>query len=169
MAPPRVSGAALGAETGAADDEHLGPIQEPVEARGGQQRVEEQIGPLIGSAVGGQQDAAVLVALVDDIVQIFWAGLLKRLEAEVIQDQQIRTQVERDPPFPGPIRPAAVEVLEHFLGVDEQHIQTLAGPHSWPRAWREVRFAYSGRAADQQIAFLADKLTGGQVAGPAGG
>lgn len=39
----------LSAEAGAGDNQHLGVVQQAVEAGAGQQRVEEQFGPFVGA------------------------------------------------------------------------------------------------------------------------
>lgn len=77
--------AALGAEALAGDDDHLGMMRQAVEPGRGEQRIAKEVGPLGGCAVAGEHDAALLVALVDDVVEVFRAGRGERLEPEVVQ------------------------------------------------------------------------------------
>ena len=154
--------AALSAVAGAADDDHFGAIQQAVKPGRGQERIQEQVGPLIGGAVAGEQDAAALVALVNHIIQVFGARRLDRFETEIIQDEQIGAQVVAQPALPGAICPATVEVLEHFLDAHEKHIKALAGGFLTKRL-SQMGFTHPGRAADQQVAVLADVFAGGQL------
>lgn len=109
-------------EAGAGDDDHLGPMQEPIQASRRQQRIAEQIGPLVRGPIAGQDDAATLITLVDEIVQVLRRWRAQRLEAKVVQHQQVRAQIGLESPFQGAIRPAAIQVLEEPIGVDEQGI-----------------------------------------------
>ena len=86
----------------------------------------EEIWPFGGGAVGCQQDAAFFVTFVDDIVQVFRPRRLDRFETKVIENQQVRAQVGIDAAFQAAIRASAVDMLEHFLGGDEQHVKTLS-------------------------------------------
>ena len=66
--------AALGAEALAGDDDHLGVVGQAVEPGRGEQRVAKEVGPLGRRTVAGEHDAALLVALVDDVVEVLRAG-----------------------------------------------------------------------------------------------
>ena len=55
-----------------------------------------------------------------------------------------------------------MEMLEHLVGVDEQHIETLPARFVG-EGLSEMAFAYARRPADQHVTFLADVLTAGQV------
>jgi len=56
---------AVGAIAGAGDEHGVGVVGQAVQAGRGQQWLAEQVGPLRGSAVTGEQDTAPFVALVD--------------------------------------------------------------------------------------------------------
>ena len=83
----------MSAEAVAGEDEDLGAVGQSVEARRGQEWIAEEVRPLGGRTVAGQQEAALLVALVDDIVEVFWRRGLERLETKVVQKEQVRAQV----------------------------------------------------------------------------
>ena len=55
-----------------------------------------------------------------------------------------------------------MEMLEHLVGVDVQHIKTLPA-RSMGEGLSEMAFAYARWPADQHVTFLADVLTAGQV------
>ncbi len=51
---------------------------------------------------------------------------MERLEAEVIQHQQIRAQEGLKAAFVTAIRASAVELAQQFVGIGEEHIVALA-------------------------------------------
>jgi hypothetical protein len=77
----------------AADQQHDRPVGQASEARTGQQRVAEEVGPLARRPVAGQDDARLFVPFVDDVLQIGRAAGGQRLEAEVVADEQVRLGV----------------------------------------------------------------------------
>ncbi len=64
----------MGTETGAGDGHDLGVMQEPVEPGHGQEGIAKKINPLSRGTVGSEQDAALLIAFGDDIVQVLRGG-----------------------------------------------------------------------------------------------
>lgn len=127
--------------TSSADDDDLSPVQ---------QAVEEQVRPLSRSAVGSQQDAAPLVALVNHVIQILRSRLLEGFEAEVIQNEEFGSQVSRQMALLGTIRPSAVEVLEQFLGISKQGIHAQPG-RFLSKCLGQMGFVYLGRTADYNV------------------
>jgi len=86
---------------------------------------------------------------------------LKGFEAEIIQDEQVRSEIEFEAAVQAVISSTAVEMLEQFVGVDKQDIIT-APTRFVPQRLGEMTFSHSGRAAEDHIAFVADVITGGQ-------
>jgi hypothetical protein len=58
-------------EAVAGDDEDVSAMTQAVQACGGQQGISKEIRPLFRGAVAGEHNAALLVALVDDVVKVF--------------------------------------------------------------------------------------------------
>lgn len=111
---------------GAVDNQHFRAIPQTVQAGRRQERVEKDIGPLVRGAVAGQDDAALLVAPVDNVVQVAGRWRLERLEPEIVQHQQVRPQIGLQPAFPGAIGAATVEVLKQLGHGGEEGVKALS-------------------------------------------
>jgi hypothetical protein len=74
----------LGPEAGPRDLDEVGTVRQAVERGRGKQRLAEQVRPFGPIAVAGQDDGGLLVAFVDDVVEIFGAGPAQRLQAEIV-------------------------------------------------------------------------------------
>src|SRR6266704_2325520 len=142
------TGAVLGTITGSLDHHGLGPIKQTIQPSGSQKRIVENIGPLGRGTVGCQQNAALFVALVDDVVQVFGTGRLDGLEPEIVKNEQVRSQISGEAALQAAIGAATVDVLQHFLSGNEKDIEALAGGFL-PKRLRDMGFSYPARAADQ--------------------
>src|SRR6266567_4999759 len=77
------------AETLPFDDDGLGMMQQPIQDRGGQGAIMvENRGPLLKSAVGGQDDRPLFIAQGDDLEEEIGAHLVNREVAELVEDEQ---------------------------------------------------------------------------------
>ena len=83
----------------------MGPVGQPVEGRRGEQGLAEEVRPLGPVAVAREQDRRLLVPLVDDVVEVLGAGRPERLEAEVVEDEEIGAQVAGEALLDGCRRP----------------------------------------------------------------
>lgn len=117
--------ARLRTKTGASDNDHLRPMKKTIQAGARQERVPKKVGPLSRGAITGEQDAALLIALSDDVVEVLWRGWSQRFETKIVNDQQIGTQVGGQATVKGIIRAPAVEMLKHLVGINQQHIEAL--------------------------------------------
>ena len=70
-------------------------MEQPVEDRGGEDLVAEDVAPLRHDLVGGDQDAAALVAAGDELEEEMRAPAFEGQVAELVDDQQLRLAVER--------------------------------------------------------------------------
>src|SRR3989442_3030431 len=121
------SSSVLSAVAGAGDGDEMGAVSDPVERRRGEQRVlAERLGPLGVVAVAGYQQRTAFVAFADDLVEVLALVAAQRAQAEVIEDQQVGTQVAGESAVVRPIGAPAVEMREHLGGRREQHV--LAAP-----------------------------------------
>ena len=169
--PPFLSGfsgdflrelAPLGSETAPSDNHGLGMRRQPIQPGGGQERIAKQVGPLRGSPVTGDQHAADFIALVHDIVEVRRGRVDQGFQPKVVEHEQLRAQIKLETLGPGPIGPATMEVLQHLVGVDEEHI-TLLSTRFMGEGLREVAVADPRGATDQYMAFLTDVVTARQV------
>ncbi len=87
---------------------------------------------------------------------------MQRLEAEVVEHQQVGTQIGLEAPLQGAVGAAAIDVLEHLVGVDEQGGVATATRLVGQRLG-QVGLAHAGGAADQYVVFVADVGAGGQI------
>jgi hypothetical protein len=100
-------------------------MKKPIESGAGEQRIGKEIGPLAGSAVGSEQDTALLIAFSNDIIEVMrtWGG--ERLETEVVNDEEVRPQIGGETPLEGIIGASPVEMLEHAVSIDEKDSEAL--------------------------------------------
>jgi hypothetical protein len=115
----------LGSEAVTANNDNLSPVTEPINAGRGEQGIAKEGRPFAGRTVGGQQNTALFITRVDDIVQIAGGRGLKGLEAKVIEDQQVWPQVGFEATLPRIIGAAAVQMLEQLVDVNEDHVKAL--------------------------------------------
>jgi hypothetical protein len=160
--------ARLGTDTAPGGDQGLGIMCQAIQPRRGQERIAKAVGPLGGGPVTGGEDAARLVALVNDVIEIRGRGIDQGFQPEVVQDEQPRPQSPAQTFRPCAIRPAAMEMLQQLVGVDEEHVIALPARFMGERLGEMAR-AHAGRPADQHVAFPADVLAAGQVGAPVGG
>jgi len=147
---------------GAGDEKRMGVVRQAVQAGRGQQRVSKQVGPLGGCAVTGKQDTPALVALVDDVIQVFRRGRLERLEPEIVQDQEVRAEIDLQAAVQGAVGPAAVDEAQHAVRVGKENV--VASPAGLVgQGLRQMGLAHAGRSADQQVALVVDVGAGRQV------
>ena len=111
---------ALSSEAGSGDDDHVSTVGQAIQAGRGEQRIAEQLRPFLRGTIAGEQDAAALVPLVDDVVEVLRGRRSQWLEPEVIQHQQVGTEVGLEASFQSAVGTPPVEVLEHTIGVDEE-------------------------------------------------
>ena len=86
-------------------------VGETVEQRAGEALRAEDLGPLIERQVGGDQDGAPFVALVEDLEEQFRSGAGQGDQAHLVDNQQVQAgqlplEVEQASLVPGPQRSA---------------------------------------------------------------
>lgn len=89
----RVFGCELGALAGTVEDELMRAVRQTIQGAIAEDRVVPEIEPFVDGAVGGHDEARPTVAFDDEFVEI--AGLLsgETMEAEVIDDEQVGSEV----------------------------------------------------------------------------
>lgn len=66
-----------------------------------------------------------IVSLVDDVIQVAGCRRLQRLEAEIIQDQQVGAEIALQTSVIGAVGTSAIEMLEHLVDGSEEGIEAL--------------------------------------------
>jgi hypothetical protein len=153
---------ALGAEAFALQDNDFGAVGQAVQARRSQEWIAKEFRPLTGGAVGSEQDTALFVTLINNVIEILRTGRAQWFEAKVIQDEQVRAQVRLQATFQGAIGAATVEMLQHLVGIDEEHIKTEPARLVGKRL-SEMTFSYAGWATDQHVVLVPNVVTTGQL------
>ena len=87
----------------------------------------EEVRPFGRSSIAGQQNAATLIALVNNIIQVLRRRRRQGLEPKVIQDEQVWAQIDVESAFPRTIGPTAVEMLQHLVDVEGTTPENLGG------------------------------------------
>ena len=79
----------LGAEALTGDLDEVRAMRQAIERGGREERLPEEVWPLGAVAIRGQENRAALIPFVDEVVEILGARRAQRLEAEVVEDEQI--------------------------------------------------------------------------------
>jgi len=136
---------------------------EPIETGRGQEWVvPEGLGPLGVVAVTGDQDRSPLVALADDLVEVLGFLGSKRPEAEVIEDQEVRSKIDREPSLVGSIGPTAVEMREHLLDGGKEHV-VAPTTGLLTEGLGEMALAHAAGSDDEDILFAFDPRSRRQI------
>src|SRR3989449_378055 len=161
----RGSAPSFGPEAVAGDDDLVGVVRQAVEGGGGEERALEQVRPLGEGAVAGDDERALLVALVDDLVEVLGAGRVQGLQSEVIEDEEVAAHVGGETAFVGAVGAAAVEVRQHPRCRDEQNVEASAAGFVTERLG-EVALADAGGAPGGDRLVALDETGGGEGADP---
>lgn len=79
-------------------------VQQPIENGGGQDLVAEDGAPLRNNLIGGDQQAAPLIAAGDELKKEMRAAPFKRQVAELVDDEELRFAVKQQPIGQLPLR-----------------------------------------------------------------
>jgi hypothetical protein len=143
----------------AADVEHDGVVDQPVNDGGGGNRLMEDLVPVRETAVGSQDDRAFLVATADDVVHPGRGGTVERHVPELIDDEKRRPDVEVSADTAEGRRPSimgGLKVSHHVGGGHElDAIARLQGAQA--EANGQVRFANAGWSDEDDVAVLLDE------------
>src|SRR5438876_4654306 len=116
----------LGAEALTGDLDEVRAVSQAIECRRREQRLAEELRPLRAIAITGQQDRAAFIPFIDDVVQILGTRGAQRFEPEVVEDEQVRPRVTREPGVTGAVGTTAGEVGEHLVGAHEEDLVAAA-------------------------------------------
>ena len=158
----RRSAPAFGPEAVAGDDDLVGVVRQPIQRGRGEERALEQVRPLGEGAVAGDDERALLVALVDDLVEVLGSGRVQGLEPEVVEDEQVGADVGGQAALVGAVGAAAVEVRQHPRGRDEQDVEATTAGLVTERLG-EVALADAGGSLDEDRLVALDEARGGEV------
>ncbi len=123
----------------------------------------EELGPLAGSAVAGEQNALLLVALGDDVVDVSRPVRARKwLEPEVVDHEQVGFEVGGEATLDGVVCAAGVEMSEHLVGVGEEDVEALARGFV-RKGLRDVGLSDAALPDEQAVPASADELAGGEV------
>lgn len=89
-------------------------------------------------------------------------------EAEIVDDQERWSQMGCRRRSVRPVSQASVEMGQHLVGADEEHVVATAASFV-SQGLSQMTFANPGWPADQRIAPSCDVGAGGECPGPAGG
>ena len=147
----------------AGDLDDLGMMEEAVEDGGSGGDVSEEFAPLFDGAVGGHEGGAHFVTTHDDLEEVFSALGGQLLDAHVVDDEQIATEVgfERFLVTQGMFALGT----EFGDGVEDRTVEDVLACFDQGVAdgLGEVAFANSGRADEEHIAALSNEFSAGQL------
>ena len=120
-------------------------------------RTDHTAAPVVGTA-----NFSSLLVSTSAISAMDEVGQRQRLEAEVVDDQQVGGEVALEPLVGRAVSAAGVEVAQELVGGGVEDLEALAGGLVGD-GLGEVGLADAGLAADQDVAALADEGAGGEV------
>jgi hypothetical protein len=138
-------------------------MEEPVQDGGGQDLIAEDRAPLRHHLIGGDQQAAALVAPRDQLEEEMGAAPLEGQIAELVDDQQLRLGEKHQPVGELTIGLGPRERAEERGRTDEED-RVPRFDDGAPEGDRQMRLADAGWAEDQDVFRLRKKSTGGQLA-----
>ena len=126
------------------EGDHGGVVHEPVDQRGGDHRVAEDLAPGLEPAVAGDDDAAAFVAAGDQREQQVRGLAFEREVADLVDDQQLVALQAPELLVEGVALLGFLEAADPLLGGRERDaVAVLAGPD--PQRDREMALAGPGR------------------------
>jgi len=104
----------------------------------------------------------VLVPLIDHFVEVLGPGRGQRLQAEVIEDEQVGARVAEEAPLVGAVGPAAMQMAQHASGGHEHGVEAPPAGFVAQRLG-QMRFADAGRALNQHGFVALDEAARRQI------
>jgi superfamily II DNA or RNA helicase len=146
----------------APDRQHVAVVQQPIEDRRGDHLIAKHLAPLHDGAVGGDQHAAALVAAGDQLEEQVRRVRLQRQVAQLINDQQPRLGVLRQPGLQGMLRLGLGQRGDQLHGADV--LDAMAQPHRLAaQCNRQVGLAHARRSQQQQGVAIGHPAAGRQL------
>ena len=142
--------------------EHHGPVQQPVEHRGGDHRVVEDLSPGGDAQVGGQRDGAFEVPLGDDLEQRGGALGGHRQVAHLVDDQEPGAGEEPHGGGPAALDGGAVAAGDQVGGGGVVGA-VAGGDRGVAQADGEHGLADAGRADQQHVGGVVEEPQAGQL------
>lgn len=121
---------------------------QPIQPGRGEQGSAEPLRPFGRGPMAGEQEAALFVALVEDLLEVFRPRRRQRVQPEVLQDEQRGPARPGEPPIERALGPAPGQMPEQVLRVRARHLEALATGGVAPGLC-EMRLPRAGRATEQ--------------------
>jgi hypothetical protein len=138
-------------------------VQQAIEDRRGDHLIAKHLAPFHDGAVGGDQDAAALLAAGNQLEEQVPRLGFERQVAQLIDDQQFRLAVLRQPHLQHPLLLAFHQRSKQLHRRRELH---GVAPRDRLTAQRhlQVRLAHTGRAQQHHVVAIGHPAAGGQIA-----
>lgn len=120
----------LRAVAGAFDHELVSSVRQAVEGTVGEDGVGEEPDPLRDVAVAREDEAGAAVALDDQRIEVLGLLLIEAVEAEVIDQEQVRGEVAAEGDFEAVVGAGLAEFAEEVVGAAEEDRVAGAGGSS---------------------------------------
>lgn len=156
-----VSSAPASAVGLAGDGHDGGVVEEAVKTGGGQKRIAEDLGKLVDGAVGGDEDGAAFVALIDDVVEILGGGRAQGFETEIVEDEQIGAGDGLQAAFVAAIRATGCQGRQQASATRVDNV-VAAFARLPAKGLRKVTFPHPAWANDDDGLMPGNELAGGQ-------
>src|SRR5687767_12966955 len=100
-------------------------VEEAIEDRGGDHRIAKDLTPFAEALVGGEQDAAALVARRDQREKRRGREPIARPHAELVDDEELRGEVDAEPPLEAVLGLSGAQIFDELMSADEVHAVPL--------------------------------------------
>src|SRR5712691_9278033 len=139
----------------------MGVVDDPVEDGIGKGRLADQVMPAIDRELAGDQGGAAAVAVLDDLEQIVALLGPERLQAPIVEDQELDAAERAHQAGVAAVAAGEREIAEHAGRALIKHRAIVAAGFV-AEGTGQPAFADTGRPFDDQVLCLLDPAPGGQ-------
>ena len=140
----------------------MGIVAEPVQQRVGLNGIGKQGHPFLDAAIAGQHQRPLLIAFVDNVIQIIGLLIGQGLEPKVVDDQKIGAAVVFHQPIAGQIGVSGLKRPEQTGRLDITDLKAAAD-RLVSQGQGDVGLADAHRPAQTDVVFVFEKVTGPQI------
>ena len=137
-------------------------MAEAIDGRRAEQLVLEGLAPFLKIKIAGDDRRALFVALGHHVVEILILVERQRLEAEVVNDEQVHPGQLLELPIIAADRAGSLELLEHLGQCQENHVLS-ATDGTVSQGLGQMAFPCAAGAGNEDIGFFLQKPAGGHV------
>lgn len=138
-------------------NDHIGPVPQPVGRRLSQKAVGEGLLPLLRMKVGGDQGGRRLVTGRHEIVEVLFLILGERFQQEVVDDEKGNLAQRLEPPLEGSGGPGRLQASRELGGSRHQNVVSLPN-HLVPQGLGDMALSDPAGTDQKHVGRLPDEV-----------